>query len=183
MNKLSNVQGLYDPSFEHDGCGVGVVANIKGVKSHDIIEKGLEVLSNLSHRGACGCDPLTGDGAGILIQMPHEFMNKCAETIGFSLPPPGTYGVGMIFLPRDELLREKCREIIKSVVEEEGQHVLGWRHVDVDNSEIGYVAKEVEPFISQVFIGQSLSDEYDPFFERKLYLYPYFDANAVVMMC
>jgi len=163
-------QGLYDPQFEHDGCGVGVVANIKGVKSHDIIRKGLEILANLSHRGACGCDPLTGDGGGVLIQMPHEFMRRHCAELGIDLPSPGEYGVGMLFLPQEPGLRGKCQEIVERIVEEEGQHLLGWRDVPVDNSGIGVVSREVEPHISQVFIGKGEGIADEASFERKLYV-------------
>ena len=163
-------QGLYDPWFEHDACGVGVVANITGVKAHDIIQKGLEVLINLGHRGACGCDPETGDGAGILLQMPHQFFSRESAKLWFTLPEPGEYGVGVVFLPQDNAQRKSCEEIFGRVVEEEGQRLLGWRDVPKDSSQIGSVARQVEPHIRQIFIGRGpeVADEVQ--LERKLFI-------------
>ena len=120
-------QGLYDPAHEHDACGVGFVVNIKGERSHDIVDKGLQVLANLTHRGACGCDPRTGDGAGILLQIPHEFFAREAARLGFQLPAAGEYGVGQVFLPLDTVKRKECEEAFERIVNEEGQRVLGWR--------------------------------------------------------
>ena len=163
-------QGLYDPQYEHDACGVGVVASIKGVKSHDIIDKGLEVLINLGHRGACGADPKTGDGAGILIQMPHQFFSKeCAE-LGITLPPLGDYGVGMVFLPQDTVQRERCQRIFDDIVGEEGQLVLGWRDVPVDSSGIGNHSRDVQPYIRQIFIGRGAGTADEAHLGRKLYV-------------
>src|SRR5436190_10517040 len=125
-------QGLYDPEFERDSCGVGFVANLKGVKSHAIVEQGLQILVNLAHRGACGCDPETGDGAGILIQIPHDFFRAERE-----LPDPCRYAVGMIFLPRDPVERRICEAIVEKAVREEGQTFLCWRDVPVDYSRLG----------------------------------------------
>src|SRR5262249_30651751 len=142
-------QGLYDPQFEHDSCGVGFVVNAKGVKSHSIVEKGLQILVNLAHRGACGCDPETGDGAGITIQVPDAFLRSRVK----ELPGEGSYGVGMTFLPRDPVERKICEAIVKKVVEDEGQQFLGWRDVPVDNRRIGSKSREVEPIIRQFFVG------------------------------
>ena len=163
-------QGLYDPAFEHDACGVGVVADIKGGRSHDIIEKSLEVLINLGHRGACGADPETGDGAGILFQMPHRFFNRAASSLGFQLPPAGQYGVGMTFLPqdRDEALR--CQEIVENVVAEEGQSFLGWRDVPVDYGAIGVHSRQVAPAIRQAFVGAGPGILEEADLGRKLYV-------------
>src|SRR3954467_4091861 len=120
-------QGLYDPQFEHDNCGMGFIVNLDGAKTHDVIKKGIEILINLTHRGACGCDPETGDGAGILIQVPHEFfLRECAK-LGFALPERGRYGVGMVFLPVEKTPRYKAEGILERIVREEGLDVLGWR--------------------------------------------------------
>ncbi|MEK7342182.1 MAG: hypothetical protein AABZ69_08190, partial [Candidatus Binatota bacterium] len=122
-------QGLYDPRYEHDSCGVGFVVNIKGKKSHQIVEQALTVLENLDHRGACGCEENTGDGAGILLQVPHAFFQHACDGLGFHLPEPGEYGVGMIFLPDDRKLRRRCEKTLEEIVASEGQRVLGWRKV------------------------------------------------------
>jgi glutamate synthase domain-containing protein 2/glutamate synthase domain-containing protein 1/glutamate synthase domain-containing protein 3 len=148
-------QGLYDPQFEHDACGVGLVANIKGIKSHVIITQGLEVLINLGHRGACGADPETGDGAGILIQMPHEFFAKECASLGMALPERGEYGVGMAFLPPDPEQRAACEAIVARVVAEEGQEFIGWRDVPVSPDAIGTLAAQVSPVIRQFFVGRA----------------------------
>ena len=147
-------QGLYDPANEHDACGVGFIVNLRGEKSHSIVRSGLEILVNLTHRGACGCDPLTGDGAGILTQMPHEFFAAKAAELGFELPARGDYGIGSVFLPRTESERLHCQERLEAIVAEEGQTLLGWRDVPVDNAVLGRTARDVEPWIRQVFIGR-----------------------------
>ena len=164
-------RGLYRPEFEHDGCGVGVVANIKGVRSHDIVEKGLEVLVNLAHRGASGSDPLTGDGAGILIQMPDAFLRQEAAKLGMELPAPGEYGVGTVFLPQDSEEQAQCERIVEEAVQEEGQRLLGWRDVPLDDGGIGHVARQVQPRIRQLFVarGTDLAGDQEQF-ERKLYV-------------
>jgi glutamate synthase (NADPH) large chain len=163
-------QGLYDPAYEHDSCGTGFVVNIKGEKSHDILQKGLEVLRNLEHRGACGCDPLTGDGAGLLMQIPDEFLRKECEAVRFTLPPPGEYGVGMVFMPLDIAKRNACEEIFERVVREEGQHVLGWRTVPVDETQCGEIARQGLPSIRQIFIGRGADIGDEETLERKLYV-------------
>ena len=172
MNRLRELaqHGLYSPQFEHDGCGVGVVANIRGEKSHQIIEEGLQVLVNLGHRGAAGCDPETGDGAGILIQMPHLFFRKECSRLGISLPGPGEYGVGMVFLPLQAEAREKCRCLVDRVIEAEGLELLGWRDVPVDPSHLGRDSRAVRPHISQVFIGPGPQIKDRDHLERKLYV-------------
>ena len=174
--------GLYDSRFEHDACGVGLVANITGKKTHAILEKGIEVLVNLAHRGACGCDPLTGDGSGILIQVPHEFLKKECPCLGINLPGLGDYGVGMVFLPPDTSQRKICEDVVEGVIEDEGQRFLGWRDVPVNDSEIGYVAKESQPFIRQVFIGRGPGIESEAHFERKLYVVRKMIERAVSQM-
>ncbi|HRV93640.1 MAG TPA: glutamate synthase large subunit [Anaerolineae bacterium] len=160
-------QGLYDPQFERDACGVGFVVNIKGQKSHQIIQQGLEILNNLTHRGATGAEPNTGDGAGILFQLPHKFFKKVCD---FDLPEPGQYGVGMLMLPPDAEQRAAIEAFFEQVVAEEGQEFLGWRTVPTDNSSLGETALSVEPFMRQCFIKRSsdLVDDLD--FERKLYV-------------
>ena len=166
---LPSRQGLYDPAHEHDACGMGFVANIRGHKSHDIVAKGIEVLVRLTHRGACGCDPETGDGAGILIQIPHKFFSRECSALGFALPAPGKYGVGMLFLPVERLPRLQCEGILERIVREEGLTVLGWRDTPVDGSAVGRVARVSQPYIEQMFIG-CLAGLSEDAFERKLYV-------------
>src|SRR3989449_777018 len=162
-------QGLYDPAHEHDACGVGFVVDIKGRKSHAIVRQGLLVLINLLHRGACGCEPNTGDGAGILLQVPDRFLRKQCGRLGIPLPGPKDYGVGCVFLPRNAVQREKVQCVMASVVSEEGQRLLGWRDVPTDDRLLGASAVHVEPHIKQVFIGRG--EARDPaHFERKLYV-------------
>jgi len=172
-------QGLYDPRFEHDSCGVGFVCNIKGKKSHEIINQGLEVLTRLSHRGATGADPNTGDGAGILIQLPHEFFYKACLENNIELPPEGGYGTGLIFLPRNKKGYNFCKNLFSEIVHREGQYLLGWRNVPVNDSGIGRTARESEPLIEQVFIAKNpkIIDAID--FERKLYVIRKKIENAV----
>src|SRR5438093_9126283 len=146
-------QGLYDPRHEHDACGVGFVVDIKGRKSHAIVRQALQVLINLLHRGACGCESNTGDGAGILLQMPDRFLRRECATLGIALPPPGAYGAGLVFLPRDGGQREKVQALLHSIVTEEGQRLLGWRRVPTDDGALGATARSVEPEITQGVIG------------------------------
>jgi glutamate synthase (NADPH/NADH) large chain len=163
-------QGLYDPEFEKDSCGVGFVASIKGEKTHDIVKKGLEILVNITHRGATGSDPKTGDGAGIQLQIPDEFFRICADNLGFELPKAGNYAVAMVFLPKETALRLQCEGIFERAVEEEGQKVLGWRYVPTDNRGIGETAKGTEPIVRQLFIERSADTAAGDEFERKLYI-------------
>jgi glutamate synthase (ferredoxin) len=163
-------QGLYDPQFEHDACGVGFVVNIKGQKSHAIIKQAMQVLLNLDHRGACGCEANTGDGAGILIQTPHEFLKLAAKESRVRLPDYGEYGVGMIFLPQKADQRAECEKIFAEIVKEEGQRVLGWRTVPTNNSSLGATAKASEPSVRQVFIQRNAKLADGLAFERKLYV-------------
>ncbi|MBZ5594071.1 MAG: glutamate synthase large subunit [Acidobacteriia bacterium] len=162
-------QGLYDPANERDACGIGFVANIKGQKSHDIILKGIQVLINLTHRGACGCDPETGDGAGVLIQIPHKFFARECATLGFTLPEPGEYGVGLVFLPVEKQERLQCEGILERIAVEEGLTVLGWRDTPIDGSAIGRVARNSQPYIEQIFIRRG-PDMTEDQLERKLYV-------------
>jgi glutamate synthase domain-containing protein 2/glutamate synthase domain-containing protein 1/glutamate synthase domain-containing protein 3 len=163
-------QGLYDPRFEHDACGVGFVVDIKGRKSHRILEQAIQVLRNLDHRGACGAEPNTGDGAGVLIQMPHAFNEEACRKSRITLPPAGEYGSGIIFLPRNPTVRRRIEERFEQVVQAEGQQVLGWRTVQTSNGMLGETARSCEPFMRQVFIRRNpaIADELD--FERKLYV-------------
>ena len=174
--------GLYDPQTEHDACGVGFVAHIKGRKSHDILVKALGVLSNLAHRGATGCDPETGDGAGVLIQIPHAFYKAELLKQSVSLPDPGMYGVGMLFFPREPVERALYEAEFEKIVKQEGLTLLGWRSVPVDNSGIGPQARSVEPVIRQIFIGRSADILTDDAFERKLYLLRRTVQNSIVKL-
>lgn len=169
MHKNDNY-GLYHPAFEHDSCGVGIVADILGRKSHDTVSMGLDVLDRLSHRGACGCDPETGDGGGVLIQMPHTFFQNKSDELNIELPDSGNYGVGMVFLPTNSEDQAKCKSIVQHFIEVEGQRFLGWRDVPVDDSGIGVTARSAKPAIAQVFIGNGLSAGDQEAFERKLYV-------------
>ncbi|HOM19868.1 MAG TPA: glutamate synthase subunit alpha, partial [Ottowia sp.] len=147
--------GLYRPTHEHDACGVGFIAHIKGHKTHDIVERGLQILHNLDHRGAVGADKLMGDGAGILIQIPDEFYRAEMAAQGVSLPPPGEYGVGMIFLPKEHASRLACEHELERAVRAEGQVLLGWRDVPVDRQmPMSPTVRDKEPVIRQVFIGR-----------------------------
>ncbi|MCL4779285.1 MAG: glutamate synthase large subunit [Gammaproteobacteria bacterium] len=163
-------QGLYDPANEHDACGVGFVVDIKGRKSHRILQQAIQVLRNLDHRGACGCEVNTGDGAGVLMQIPHRFLEGVAEQNSFTLPAPGEYGSGLIFLPRNAGKRRKLEQRFEQIVQSEGQSVIGWRTVPTDNKSLGETARAAEPFIRQIIIGRdpALTDELA--FERKLFV-------------
>src|SRR5438552_9338485 len=134
-------QGLYDPANEHDACGVGFIVDLKNRKSHDIVRKSLQILCNLDHRGACGCEENTGDGAGILIQIPHTFFQDACAGLGFHLTDPAEYGVGMIFLPDDRKQRRQFEKILEQIISQEGQKLLGWRKVPTDNLYLGDTAK------------------------------------------
>ncbi|HWU37520.1 MAG TPA: hypothetical protein VN203_07680, partial [Candidatus Acidoferrum sp.] len=166
---LPRAQGLYDPRHEHDACGIGFVANIEGRKSHDIIAKGIQILINLTHRGACGCDPETGDGAGVLIQIPHAFFDRECSRLGFTLPPPGEYGIGMVFLPVARQERVLCEGVIEKIAEDEGLTVLGWRDTPIDSNSIGRLARSTQPYIEQIFIRRAPGMDQDAL-ERKLYV-------------
>jgi glutamate synthase domain-containing protein 2/glutamate synthase domain-containing protein 1/glutamate synthase domain-containing protein 3 len=164
-------QGLYDPANEHDACGVGFVANIAGEKSHEVIDRGLDLLTNLEHRGACGCDPDSGDGAGLLIQIPDVFLRRELAKQGLELPEAGAYAVGMSFLAQDDAAAARQKEVLEGAVAEEGQRVLGWREVPIDSDAIGWQAREGLPRIEQIFIapeGAAAADSQA--FERKLFV-------------
>ncbi|HKB82612.1 MAG TPA: glutamate synthase-related protein [Burkholderiales bacterium] len=172
-------QGLYDPANEHDACGVGFVANIKGARSHAIIEQGLLILKNLTHRGAVGADPLAGDGAGILIQVPDQFFREEMAGRGIKLPPLGEYGVGMIFLPQEPASRLACEYEIERAIKDEGQVLLGWRDVPRDNAGLGASVKKIEPVIRQVFIGRGAGVTVTDALERKLYIIRKVSGHAI----
>jgi len=172
-------QGLYDPAHEHDACGVGFIADMKGRKSHRIVTDALQILENLEHRGAAGADPKAGDGAGMLVQIPHEFLKEEARALGIALPPPGRYAVGQLFLPQDERLRAQCERVWARILKEEGLELLGWRSVPVDNSSLSEMVIATEPLHRQVFVGcpSSILDQDD--FERRLYLARKLVSNAI----
>ena len=170
MTGLPTPQGLYDPANEHDNCGIGFVANIKGVKSHDIIANGLKILENLTHRGAVGADPLSGDGAGILIQMPDDFIRAAAKEEGITLPALGDYGVLMMFLPHEKKIANAIKKTFEKLVKTEGQTFLGWRDVPTDNSGFSAGVKASEPVVVQGFVGIGKNCKSNADFELKLYL-------------
>ena len=167
QSTLPPKQGLYDPANEHDACGVGFVANIKGKKSHRILQHGLGILDRLTHRGAVGADPRAGDGAGILLQIPDRFFRAVAD---FELPAVGDYAIGMLFLPQNQASRNECEETIERLLEDEGQTLIGWRDVPVDNAGLGYSVTPTEPVIRQLFVGRGVNCSDQDAFERKLFV-------------
>ena len=169
MNVTLNA-GLYDPQFEHDACGVGFVAHIKGVKSHEIVEQGLKINENLKHRGACGCEKNTGDGAGILLQIPDKFLRKVCAERNIELPPENQYGVGMLFLPPDISQRRAIEDICRLMIQAEGQKFLGFRKVPTSNATLGETARSEEPVVKQLFVGWGKDITSELEFERKLYI-------------
>ena len=183
MNHLElrpSAQGLYNPSNEHDACGVGFVAHIKGKKTHEIIVQGLKILENLDHRGAVGADPLMGDGAGILIQIPDELYRSEMKKQRINLPPVGEYGVGMIFLPKESASRLACEQELERTVRQEGQIVLGWRDVPIDaKMPMSPTVKKTEPVIRQIFIGRGRDIMTTDALERKLYVIRKTGSHAI----
>ncbi len=178
MKELIN-QGLYDPSFEKDSCGVGFVANIKGGKSHQIVSDALTMLERMAHRGACGCEPNTGDGAGILIQVPHEFFTSECSKLGMKLPAFGQYGVGLVFFPRDPRVREECRTVLNRQIKKMKMALLGYRIVPVNHADLGETALDSEPIMEQVFIKR-LDNGADPDdFERKLFILRKYSTHII----
>src|SRR5665811_2081473 len=167
---LPRAQGLYDPANEHDSCGVGFVADLKGRKSHQIIEYGLQILENLTHRGAAGADPRDGDGAGMLVQIPHAFFQEVCPPLNIKLPEPGHYAVGQMFMPSNQAQRIYCESVVERVVDAEGLKLLGWRNVPTDNATLSPEVVESEPTHRQVFIGRGPDMKDDDEFERRLYL-------------
>jgi glutamate synthase (ferredoxin) len=178
-NGLPAAQGLYNPQFEHDACGVGFIVHMKGQKSHEIVEQALTILVNLDHRGACGCETNTGDGAGILMQVPHKFLKKVAAAENITLPEAGQYGVGMVYTSPDAKARAQGQQVFEQIAAEEGLKVLGWRDVPTNNSPIGNTAKSSEPFMRQVFIARSPSLADDLSFDRKLFVIRKRSHNAI----
>ncbi|KAA9346340.1 glutamate synthase large subunit [Larkinella humicola] len=171
-------QGLYRPEFEHDACGIGFVAHVKGRKSHQIVEDALTMLTRMDHRGAVGYEPNTGDGAGILIQIPHElYVDECRK-LSFSLPSAGDYGVGMIYLPKDERLRKECRDILNRTIKKLNLELIGYRVVPVDSSDLGNGSRSVEPVMEQVFIRKPETQTSDEF-ERKLYIIRNYSSRII----
>ncbi|MBK8814251.1 MAG: glutamate synthase large subunit [Methylococcaceae bacterium] len=179
QSNLPSRQGLYDPRNEHDACGVGFIVHIKGQKSHAIVRQGLDLLENLTHRGAVGADPCAGDGAGILIQIPDAFFQDESRKHGIKLPSSGEYAVGMVFLPRNESDRKICESQLEKFISQENTTLLGWRDVPVDNTNLGYSVKPVEPMIRQVFIGKGQEISSQDAFERKLFVIRKQVENAV----
>jgi glutamate synthase (NADPH/NADH) large chain len=169
-NGLPRAQGLYDPANEHDACGVGFVADLKGRRSHTIIEQGLQILENLTHRGAAGADPRDGDGAGMLVQIPHAFFEEVCAPLNIKLPAPGLYAVGQIFMPSNKAQRIYCESAVERVIEAEGLQLLGWRTVPTDNATLSPGVIETEPVHRQVFIERGSGIEDETAFERRLYL-------------
>ena len=165
--------GLYDPRYEHDACGVGMVVHMKGKASHKIIQMGLEMLENMNHRGACGCEENSGDGAGIMASMPDKFFRKEAAKWGFKLPKAGEYGVAMCFLPKDLVARQEAERVLESVVKSYGMTVLGWRDVPTNENFVGPTPKTVEPRIRQCFIGMG-----ETFYNRKRLQSPHVSRPA-----
>ncbi len=170
QKRITKPEGLYDPQHEHDACGVGFVANVKGKKSHEIIVQALTVLKNLTHRGACGCEVNTGDGAGILLQIPHTFLKNTCAKLGIQLPGPKEYGVGVIFLPPNPAERKEAEKVFETIIKEEGQTCLGWRDIKTDNRTLGPTAVSSESFVRQVYVGRNSKLQNDDDFERKLYV-------------
>ena len=170
---------LYDPSRERAACGVGFVADIDGRRSNRILRHALTVLVNLRHRGACGCEPNTGDGAGVLFQMPHAFLRAVCAEAGIDLPAAGAYGVGMVFLPRDPRARAACEARLEEVIREAGQTVLGWRTVPTNDATLGATARSAEPVVRQIFVGRSERIADDAAFERKLYVIRQLAEHAI----
>ena len=165
---LSKPQGLYDPQWEHDACGIGAVVNLSGRREHLIVEHGKQVLLNLQHRGAAGADESTGDGAGMLMQIPHEFLVGQAGALGVTLPEREQYGLAMVFLPQDKAVRRRCEEVLTEAIVEGALKVLGWRDVPTDNACLGEIARSAEPIVRQLFIdGGGLASEA---LERRLFV-------------
>lgn len=172
-------QGLYHPDFEKDSCGVGFIANIKGSKSHQIVSDALTMLERMEHRGACGCEPNTGDGAGILIQVPHDFFSSECRKLGFKLPAYGSYGVGLVFFPRDKKVREECRTVLNRKIKAMKMTLLGYRVLPTNNSDLGETALKAEPVMEQVFIKQTDSILTPDEFERKLFILRKYSTHII----
>jgi len=170
MTGYPPAQGLYDPRNEHDACGVGFLCHLKGQASNRIVQQALQMLENMDHRGACGCEQNSGDGAGIMVRMPDAFFRRKCAAIGFSLPPLGQYGAGNVFLPQDVVLRAECERIIAKVVRDNGMTLLGWRDVPTNNRSIGPTPLRSEPKMKQLFVGMGETFYNRKDFDRRLYL-------------
>jgi glutamate synthase (NADPH) large chain len=179
MTQIDQNQGLYLPEFEHDACGIGFRAHLKGRKSHQIVADAIHMLERMDHRGACGCDPNTGDGAGILLQIPHEFLYEECLNLGFRLPPLGDYGLGMIFFPSDETQREECKEILNRKITSLGFELLGYRKVPTQNETLGEGSGSVEPWVEQLFISKIDPLQDNITFERKLYVFRQYATKLI----
>ncbi|MCP9761444.1 glutamate synthase large subunit [Lacihabitans soyangensis] len=179
MTQIDQNQGLYLPEFEHDACGIGFRAHLKGRKSHQIVADAIHMLERMDHRGACGCDPNTGDGAGILLQIPHEFLYEECLNLGFKLPPLGDYGLGMIFFPSDERQREECKEILNRKITSLGFELLGYRKVPTQNETLGEGSGSVEPWVEQLFISKIDPLQDNITFERKLYVFRQYATKLI----
>src|SRR6516162_2457478 len=176
---LPQERGLFDPKREYDACGVGFIADLRGGASHDIIKNALYILENLEHRGAVGADPIAGDGAGILIQVPHAFLQEEAARLGIKLPKAGHYAVGHIFMPQDARLRDHCEKVWMRIIREQGLQFLGWRSVPVANAGLSEMVKATEPVHRQLFVGRSKEMKDQQEFERRLYLIRKVVSNAI----
>ena len=177
---MPKAQGLYDPAKEHDACGVGFIANMHNTKSHDIVRMGLQLLLNIDHRGATGADPKAGDGCGMLLQIPHDFFVAKAKDLGFALPAPGDYAIGVMFLPKNEAARADIESIVEETIVSEGFELLGWRDVPVDPSDLGESVKPSEPMTRQVFLGRGTRHETQEIFDRRLFILRKAISNAVL---
>src|SRR3954471_14534303 len=172
-------QGLYTPELEHDACGIGFIANINGSKNNQVLRDALSMLENMEHRGGRGASPKTGDGAGVLIQLPHDFFVEESARLGFTLPTAGKYGVGMVFFPRDKKMHNACREVLKKSIKALGFDVIGFRVVPVDHSVPGPGAAEVEPIIEQVFVKPLDEAMTGDVIERKLFILRNYTAHTI----
>lgn len=180
MTQIDQNQGLYLPEFEHDACGIGFRAHLKGRKSHQIVAEAIQMLERMDHRGACGCDPNTGDGAGILLQIPHEFLYEECLNLGFRLPPLGEYGLGMIFFPSDAEQRDECKEILNRKIISLGFELLGYRKVPTQNETLGEGSGAVEPWVEQMFIAKIDDAQDNITFERKLYVFRQYTTKIIL---
>ena len=179
MNGYPPAQGLYDPQFEHDSCGVGFICHMKGNASNRVISQALEMLENMNHRGGCGCDPDSGDGAGILVRLPDAFLRRQCAALGFALPPLGQYGLGQVFMPKDLVSRNECQKITERIARENGMTVLGWRDVPVNSKVLGATSRRTEPKVRQVFVGMGDTFYNRQDFDRRLYLVRQRVENAI----
>src|SRR5688572_20483662 len=179
MNGYPLAQGLYDTAFEHDACGVGFICHIKGKPSHKIVTDALTMLENMNHRGACGCEPDSGDGAGILVRTPDKFFRRECRKLNIKLPKLGEYGVAMIFLPQDIVSRSQCERVFEGIVREYGMVVLGWRDVPVDDRHVGPTPRKTAPKMRQCFIGMGETFYNRADFDRRLFLVRLRSENVI----